>query len=315
LNSIETEYNCNTPIAIIIFNRVNETKILLNSLKIIKPKIILIISDGPRESVIDDYFNVNNCRALVDQIITWECNITKIYSDINLGCLRRIVTGIDQVFKLHDKCIFLEDDCIPTLSFFKFMEWGLNYYKNNNQVGMISGSNLISDKYPIKSVNGFSQFINIWGWATWKHMWLKHNSYVTINEINSNIFKILQNKNYQYWQIIFWKELLKFTIYKGSTWDFQLQYTFFKNNLLSVYPKYNLINNIGFGENSTHTKCITPKYVLSNDANKTISLNYLNIDSSLNISKKRDFLLAKTIWNFNIFSTIKLFVKNLFRFI
>ena len=125
MSSIDCSYLCVHPVTIVIFNRVNETRNLLIALTSVKPNIIYVISDGPRQNVISDYEKVNECRRLVDEFIDWECTLIKIYSIHNLGCMRRVVSGLDEVFKHSDKSIILEDDCIPSINFFKFCDWAL----------------------------------------------------------------------------------------------------------------------------------------------------------------------------------------------
>lgn len=307
-------YICNTPVVLFIFNRPDKTQLSFDAIKKAKPKTLIIISDGPRKNITNEQDLVFKSRDIVSSV-DWECNVIKQYSDINLGCLRRVVTGINYTFSLFERAIFIEDDCVPTLNFFKFMEWGLNAFQHNREIGMISGSNLVSNIAPINYINGFSNFINIWGWSCWKRTWDIHNPYISISETNSTIFKILNPKIYSFWQRLYWRELLKFTLFKGSTWDFQLQFTFFKNNLLSVYPKYNLIDNVGFDFNSTHTSMETPRYVRENQAKDVKQFFDSPIDYSLKYNFQRDNLCAKTIWHYNRTSTLKLLIKNIFRFI
>ena len=307
-------YECLSPVVLFTFNRPDITKKTFDAIRMVKPKNLILVSDGPRFDVENELELVEECRRIVTSV-DWNCNVIKIFSQKNLGCLRRIVTGLDETFRIFDKAIIIEDDCVPTITFFKFMDWGLEFYLNNDKVGMISGSNLVSNKIQITELNGYSRFINIWGWATWKYTWELHNPYIPIYEIQKNINKYLNKYNFKFWQILYWRELFKFTIYKGSTWDFQLQYTFFKNNLLSVFPKKNLVNNIGFDKNSTHTKFETPKYVIENSALNCDEIFSLPKNLSEKSEDKRDFLLANTIWSYNIYSMLKLFIKNIFRFL
>jgi hypothetical protein len=307
------EYKCESPVVLIIFNRPNITQKTFDIIKKVKPANFIIISDGPRKEVYNEFKLVDQCRDIVSKV-DWECDLVKIFSDKNMGCMSRIVTGLDEVFKHFDKAIIIEDDCVPTITFFKFMDWGLHKFEYNNNVGMISGSNLCSNEFNIVHKNGFSRFINIWGWACWRRTWLEHNTMLSIHEVNRNLYSFLKSYNFKYWQFLYWKELLKFTIYKGSTWDFQLQYTFFKKKLLAVYPKYNLVNNNGFDSTSTHTNITTPQYVLRNFAIERDEMLYLETDNSYKNSDERDNYLASTIWNYNIFSMFKLMLKNIIRF-
>ena len=314
MNIETTNFSLNTPVVLIIFNRPFETQKNIDSLRKIKPKKIFVVSDGPRIDIPKDKVNVAKCREIIDNI-DWECEIIRIYSDVNLGCMNRVVTGLDEVFTKADKAIILEDDCIPTLDFFRFVEWGLDNFEHEKKVGMISGSNLISHKSQINFKNGFSSLINIWGWATWKDRWQIHNPYVDITEVKQNTRLFTRNLGYKYWMRLYWQELFIYTIDRGSTWDFQLQYTFFKSNLISVYPAKNLIYNIGFNGDGTHTNIKTPNYVLQNIPKENNSFFQLKIDFSQKPNLSRDILLASEIWHMNVFSTLKLFLRNKFGFL
>ena len=307
------DYKCKSPVVFIIFNRPDVTKKTFDIIKKVKPNNFIIISDGPRQHLENELHLVQKCRNIVSAV-DWECNVVKIYSEINMGCMKRIVTGLNDVFRTFDKAVVIEDDCVPTVTFFKFMDWGLETFENKHNIGMISGSNLCSNEYEIEYKNGYSRFINIWGWSCWKRTWLEHNTFLSIYEVNNNLYSILKKYNFKFWQFLYWKELLKFTIYKGSTWDFQLQYTFFKKDLLSVYPKYNLINNQGFDGSSTHTNIDTPNYVTKNNAIERDENFDYETDNTFKYSRTRDNFLASTIWNYNYFSMLKLFIKNIIRF-
>ena len=80
-------------------------------------------------------------------------------------------SGIDWFFENVEQGIILEDDCLPSQSFFWFCKELLNKYKDNEKVMHIAGDNFQSDK---KRGNGdyyFSVYNHCWGWATWKRSW------------------------------------------------------------------------------------------------------------------------------------------------
>lgn len=310
--AFESSYICKTPVVFITFNRPEETWKTFLAIKEVKPKKLFFISDGPRTHIPDEIKLVDECRGYVN-LIDWDCKIVTIYSDTNLGCMRRIVTGLSEVFSLEEKAIILEDDCLPSIAFFKFMEWGLNSFENDIDVGMISGSNLICHKYNIDFNNGFSNYINIWGWATWRRVWLSHNPYLSAKEVRLNLKKYTSHLSLNRWEFIYWKELLKYTLYAGSTWDFQLQYTFFRLKLKSVYPNKNLIFNIGFSGNGSHTNINIPDYVKLTEPNLDLQEFTLNEDITKSVSVVRDRLLAREIWSLNLATAVRLKVMNFLR--
>jgi hypothetical protein len=302
-------YKCSIPLVIIIFNRKHETEKLIEAIAKVQLTKLYIISDGPRENFPLDKGKVETCRQLIDSI-SWNCELVKLYSDINLGCMKRVVTGLNSVFQFESSAIILEDDCIPSADFFKFCEWGLLNFQKNENVGLISGSNLIADKFEMTYMNGFSKYINIWGWATWKSTWEKYDNLLTIMDVQDNIGKF---RNLNFVEKIFWKELFKLSIYSSKIWDFRLQYIFFLHNLYSVYPKKSLIENIGFGVDATHTSINKPKYVLNNLPENTFNLFNERANFNLEVDIKRENLYVKKIWNYSLLTTLRLKMMNIIR--
>jgi len=305
-------YSCQVPVVLIIFNRHKEAEKTLNAIKKVTPKQLFVIADGPRPGIPNEIGTVRECREIL-KLIDWNCEVIKIFSDENLGCMRRIVTGLDIVFKMVDRAIILEDDCVPTINFFRFTEWGLKEFEQESSIGMISGSNLISNKYKTSYRNGFSSLINIWGWATWQSVWSKHNPFLPILDVQKNIGGIAKSMKYNWWQSLYWRELFIYTAYAGSTWDFQLQYSFFKMKLLSVYPSKNLVNNIGFSGNGTHTNIKAPKYIVRNAPIEEYDILTIVPDKNINVSTIHDYLIAKEIWHFNFVTALRLKIMNFFR--
>jgi hypothetical protein len=172
-----------------------------------------------------------------------------------LGCKLRVSTGLNWAFEKVERAIILEDDCVPNFTFFRFCEEMLERYSGDCRVGMIGGFNPIINYKPQKDSYYFSNTTPIWGWATWKDRWL--------NDYDLKMTKWLEIKNseilhewypkrneYQAKRIIFEKT------YQGiiDTWDYQWEFACKLNKRISILPTVNLISNIGFDENATHTK-------------------------------------------------------------
>lgn len=312
-------YTCETPVVMIIFNRPQFTERVFEQIKSVKPRKLYIVSDGCRPGVPDDTEKVQKCRDIVNRV-DWGCEVTKIYADTNLGCKKRVITGLDQVFQMETKAIILEDDCVPTDTFFQFCEWGLNKYEHNNQVAVVSGSNLLDYNQSVdipKNVRaGFSMYINCWGWATWRHIWSRLDPYLSLREVNSSVNHILGQVSLSQSQRIFWREVFKHSVYSSSIWDFYLQYAFFKYSLISVYPRYNLVGNIGFGEDSTHT-VNKPDFVHKSwpDGKKFGTLMNLKEPETVDVNELRDREVLKVIYGYSLFSTGKLCLGNILRYL
>jgi hypothetical protein len=242
-----------TAVAFIIFNRPDCTQLVFNEIAKAKPSKLFIIGDGPRKGRLGEVQKVMESRSIISQV-DWQCEVITNYSDINLGCKVRVSSGLDWVFNQVDQAIILEDDCLPNPTFFQFCEVMLEKYQNDTRVAQISGVNFNLDSEKIGDSYFFSKYNPIWGWATWRRSWLDYDVEMKtwpILRSNKRVRGIFNKKKIQrYWTSIF--DLT----YEGriDTWDYQWTFSCLFNSKLSILPKFNLISNIGFGAEATHTK-------------------------------------------------------------
>ena len=150
-----------TPIVFIFYNKTETTKQVFTKIREMKPKKLYLVSDGPRKTRVNEKEVVAELRQWVCEQIDWDVSVCKIFSEENMGCKERIVSGLNRVFELEESAIILEDDCLPNHSFFSFCEDMLEYYKNAPQVMMINGSNFAGKKHMIKGDYTFSYNVMI----------------------------------------------------------------------------------------------------------------------------------------------------------
>jgi hypothetical protein len=241
-----------TPVAFIIFNRPDTTAKVFEAIRQAKPSLLLVIADGARASKLGEVEKCAATRAIIDGV-DWECEVRTNYSDINLGCGNRVSSGLDWVFQEVEEAIILEDDCLPHATFFQFCENLLEYYRNDTRIMSIIGNNLQMGNSHSDNSYYFSRYNHVWGWASWRRAWKHYDFRMTNwpkikdgNFLNS-IFDHLESRRY-------WSE--KFDqMYKGEidTWDFQWMFSCWSQNALTVVPEVNLVSNIGFGVDATHT--------------------------------------------------------------
>lgn len=254
-----TEPGLNTPVALIIFNRVSTTKKVFEVVREMRPSKLLLIADGPRLNQDGEAERCKSVRSIVE-CVDWDCEVLKNYSDVNLGCGLRPATGIDWVFKHVDKAIILEDDCLPHPSFFRFCEVLLDKYKDDEQVMHISGTNFLFNKSRIDKSYFFSRFPFCWGWATWRRAWNHYDYYLTkwpeVNEDKEWLYFFGRDEKsaQHYWETVFNNTYLTD---KSHIWDFQWNLACWLQKGLSIVPNVNLVSNIGFGAEATHTQNAT----------------------------------------------------------
>lgn len=303
------------PVLLILFDRTEYLEELIVSISNYKPKRLYVSIDGPRSSSFDkDEQNILNVKKLIKEKITWECEIFTNYSNKNYGPGEGPRIAINWFFEKEEAGIILEDDCIPSNSFFDFCSLLLEKYKNEKSVFLISGDN----GGPLIEYNEFNysfDFVTlplIWGWATWKDRW---EQYILDTEIWRNSFS--SNKKYlkSYGnpeKLIVNKLFRNFSKIKDKNykyWDFQLFSTILIRDKLCIIPKYNLISNKGFGKNSTNN-------FLENYRSNypTKELQYLKFPTRTALNKKiNNKLLLKVHTNFYEKKYIK--ENNFFKYI
>ncbi len=250
------------PVLLTIFNRPDKTKAVIENLRKIKPKRLYIAADGPRP---DRPEEVDRCRQARETAtsIDWSCEIKTRFLENNIGVDPAVSSAIDWFFQNVEYGIILEDDCIVHPHFFDFCGELLVRYSDDERMMQISSlSPYDSRQYPYDY--HFSQvFRPSGGWSTWRRAWKHYTSDVNCygNEEAMAILKVY-NSNYhmcrwKYNRLIAYKNgSLKKQFW--SFWDVQWIMACSAQNGLNIVPEKNLMINIGFDEESTHTKKTNP---------------------------------------------------------
>lgn len=240
------------PILFIIFNRPSPTTRVFESIKNYKPQKLYIAADGPRINRPGEDLLCATVRSIIK--IDWVCDVKYLYREKNLGCKVAVSSAIDWFFQNEERGIILEDDCLPHQSFFSFCEDMLSLYDGNSRISHIGGYSAQNGRKRGDYPYFFMRYFHVWGWASWRRAWKEFD----VNMMDFDNFKkknlinaITRKKHIQrYWLSIF--DLVRNG--KIDTWDYQWVYANFKISSLAICPNENLIENIGFGEDATHTK-------------------------------------------------------------
>lgn len=243
----------NVAVLFLVFNRLDTTKQVFQAIRQAKPPKLYIAADGAREDKQGEGEKVQAVRDYILENIDWECEVNNLFREQNLGCKYAVSSAIDWFFEHEEQGIILEDDCLPSQSFFWFCEEMLEQYKDDMRVWHVSGDNFQGGLVRGDGDYYFSKYNHIWGWATWSDRWKHYDvemkTYQLFNSSNQ-ILNIFNNKRTQkYWTYIF----LNVSNGKIDTWDYQWTYVVLANSGLSILPNKNLISNIGFGPDATHT--------------------------------------------------------------
>ena len=240
-----------TPVLFLIYNRPQETGIVFDVFKRIKPRNLFVASDGPR-AIPGDAARCEDARRIAVHP-DWDCNLRTLLRDNNLGCGKAVSSAISWFFNSCEKGIILEDDCLPDVSFFQYCEELLERYKNDTRVMMISGDNFGPLKQRPESYL-FSRYAHVWGWASWARAWAYYDfdmhSFSRFEQEGrfSDVFQDEEER--AHWKATFSNVAQK----KIDTWDYQWAYTIASQGALCAVPTISLVRNIGFGKDATHTK-------------------------------------------------------------
>jgi hypothetical protein len=251
-----------TPIIFIVFNRPSQTRTVFEAIARQRPARLLIIADGPRSSKPGEAENCLQVRDIVSHI-DWPCEVSTNIASSNLGCKNRIISGLNWAFSLVEEAIILEDDCLPDPSFFPFCQELLCRYRDDNRVSMIAGTNFAWRATHPEPSYFFSQATHIWGWATWRRAWSRYDEHLSqwpairASGLLEEAFG--EPRVVRYWTKIFDQ---MHTGTGPNTWDYQWAYTNLVEHSIIAVPHTNLITNIGFGVDATHTVDNDPDMVL-----------------------------------------------------
>lgn len=242
-----------SPILLIIFNRLDSVKEVFACIRKAGPRQFYIAADGPRPTKEGEYEKCMEVREFVLRHVDWECEVHTLFRDVNLGCGRAVSSAITWFFSEVEKGIILEDDCVPSDSFFDYCDALLDRYQNNDRVMHIAGHNPLHVNRARGASYYFARIQHCWGWASWRRAWERYSFDIEGLDVflkERRLAALFSRRiSRDYWKDIF-ERMRRHEI---DTWDYQWVYAILKNDGLCINPVRNLVSNIGFGGDGTHT--------------------------------------------------------------
>jgi hypothetical protein len=304
--TVSQAYQTKSAVLFIIFNRPDTTAQVFEQIKLARPAKLYIAADGPRNKPGEEELCAKT-RQIINQV-DWDCQVFTLLRDSNLGCKNAVSGAIDWFFEQEEEGIILEDDCLPDNSFFRFCDAMLQRYRYDTRIRHICGCNFQRGRRRGGASYYFSNLTHVWGWAGWRRVWQDYDKNLSCYDTTGAEHALKQLFEepliVESWLNIF-KEVKAGNI---DTWDYQLTLINFFNNSLSIIPNQNLISNIGFGANATHTVAgdnpnaqipviplpgdiIHPLYILPEKAADSFTLDFdFNIPAK---KKKQNSLKAR----------------------
>jgi hypothetical protein len=242
-----------TPVVALVFNRPAKTRRVFEAIRQARPARLLVVADGPRGNHPGEAERCAQARAVVENV-DWPCEVERCYAEGNLGCRQRVSSGLTWAFERVEEAIVLEDDCLPDPSFFRFCEELLERFREDRRIMMISGDNFLGGRGRTGDSYYFSRYAHVWGWATWRRAWSRYDvemrRWPAVRD-GDWLRDVLGDEALS----AFWTEAFE-RVYRGEidTWDFQWVLTCWLEGGYAVMPRTNLVANIGFDDEATHTK-------------------------------------------------------------
>lgn len=313
---MNSESNIDTPVLFLVFNRPEVALRVFREIRKARPPRLYIASDGPRETVPHEQELVDQTRKEVLDAIDWKCDVHTLFREINLGCKIAVGEAITWFFEHEEMGIILEDDCLPDQSFFPFCEELLRHYKDDTRVGQICGLKRFGTiQASMEESYFFTRYASIWGWASWRRAWKYYK-----DEISNKVAKTFEHDQipeqitFTKRQLIKRKRLIE-TLRENQidTWDYFWGVSRFSQSMLSIIPTKNLIENIGFGSDATHTTQQTRKNIFTRQSmefpikHRTEVVSHLKYDQVFAEMIIHPTLMERMIYKFQNLTGLRIF--------
>lgn len=252
LNTFTPTHPLKTAVLFLIFNRPDITKQVFEAIRKAQPPRLYVAADGPRAEKAGEAEKVEQVRRIATQV-GWDCWVKTLVREKNLGCRVAVSSAIDWFFENEEEGIILEDDCLPSQSFFWFCQELLERYRNDERIMAVSGNNFQFGKRRTEFSYYFSRYNHCWGWASWRRAWRYYDkgmeNWPFIRD-NGYLYDILQDRR----SVKYWAQIFE-TAYRGEvdSWAYRWSFSCWVQNGLTALANVNLVSNIGFSEDATHT--------------------------------------------------------------
>jgi len=179
----------------------------------------------------------------------WGIDIRIAKQNTNLGCSVSMISSLNSIFLLEEQIIVLEDDCMPTSDFFRYIEDSFKVMKKNSSIAVACGAQfapaqLIGNEWML------SRYPLNWGWAISKAHWKTLSTKVLMKDNLSGCSDLkLSKQEKAYWDAGSRRALEGYT----DVWDTLLVREMLRHNLYSILPAQNLVANIGNDSHALHT--------------------------------------------------------------
>lgn len=241
-----------TAVLFLVFNRPGTTFQVFEAIRRAKPSRLYIAADAARDGRHGEANKVAKVREISTNI-DWSCEVKTLFRENNLGCKYAVSSAITWFFEHENEGIILEDDCLPSHSFFWFCQEMLKRYRHDESVMVVTGTN-ITRNINFDGDYFLSRYALMWGWGSWASAWKNYDLELDSWPENDQIEHLKSLGVTSLNECMNWKNILFRT--KANlidTWDYQWIYSCWLCGGLTIAPAKNLIKNIGYSQDATHT--------------------------------------------------------------
>jgi hypothetical protein len=241
-----------SPVVAVVYHRPQRAAELLEILRAARPPTLFLVADGPRPGDDEDAELCRATRAVATRV-DWPCDVVTDFADDHLGCAGRVVSALDAAFDEVDRAIVLEDDVRPSPSFFAYCDAMLERYAGDDRVMHVDGSNRLGEWHADECDHHFARHGNVWGWATWARAWASYD--VTLDRYRTPAARAALAEHAldrAQHDLLVWMLGTDLPAL-GDAWDYQWSIARYATGGLAVVPARNLVTNVGFGPDATHT--------------------------------------------------------------
>jgi hypothetical protein len=241
-----------TPVLFLIFNRPDTTEKVFEAIRLAKPRQLFVAADGPRINKEGEREKCEAARKIATNV-DWDCEVKTLFRSDNRGCGHAPAEAINWFFEYVEQGIILEDDVLPSGSFFNFCEELLEKYKHDYRIMHIAGSQFLDFSFTTGESYILSDYSPTWGWATWRRAWQGYDYNISSWADKKQKEKI--RRKFSLDQYLFFEGIFDMVCNKNipDVWDYQWLYHRIIAGGIGIIPLANLTKNIGFNENATHT--------------------------------------------------------------
>ncbi len=290
----------NIPVVLFMFKRSDTVLRIINVLSSIKPRKVYLLSDEGRND--QEKQIVKETRRIVEESINWDCEIVKNYAEENRGVYKNIGEGAKWVFKREKKAIFLEDDNLPEISFFRYCQELLERYEDDPRILWVCGTNYLG-AYKSEYSYMFTQHLLPCGWASWSDKFIKfYDGEMLSYKDDLKMKKFCETYCskallHQRLQSLEGEYRRKKNDNEFKSWDYQMLFSLRSNDLLGISPAFNQIKNIGADQFSTHGGTSLDKIMTKRFCEiDTTEINFpLKHPSKVEIDKKYEKMINNII--------------------